>query len=151
MDMSGMNVATHDSDGVSRLGIEWYDHMGAMNRLSTRKNMFWFLRDVKTGKVNHEIDWKFQRGSQVLIRIRNDSSTTSPVPNRMMHPMPHPIHFHGNRFLVLRENGVANRDLLVWKDTHLVGMGFTVDILLDASNPGPWMFHCHWLWSAGEA
>ena len=31
----------------------------------------------------------------------------------------------------------------MWKDTFLIGSGFTVDILLDASNLGDWMFHCH--------
>ena len=32
---------------------------------------------------------------------------------------------------------------LVWKDTVLVKTGETVDILLDVSNPGRWMAHCH--------
>jgi FtsP/CotA-like multicopper oxidase with cupredoxin domain len=32
---------------------------------------------------------------------------------------------------------------LVWKDTVLVPAGGTVDILLDPSNPGRWMGHCH--------
>src|ERR671911_206736 len=32
---------------------------------------------------------------------------------------------------------------LVWKDTVLVRAGETVDILLDVSNPGLWMAHCH--------
>jgi FtsP/CotA-like multicopper oxidase with cupredoxin domain len=31
----------------------------------------------------------------------------------------------------------------VWKDTVLVCTGETVDILLDVTNPGPWMAHCH--------
>jgi FtsP/CotA-like multicopper oxidase with cupredoxin domain len=43
---------------------------------------------------------------------------------------------------VLSINGVKNTDL-VWKDTVLVQKGDTVDILLDASNPGTWMAHCH--------
>jgi FtsP/CotA-like multicopper oxidase with cupredoxin domain len=32
---------------------------------------------------------------------------------------------------------------LVWKDTVLVRTGETVDILLDVTNPGRWMAHCH--------
>ncbi len=56
--------------------------------------------------------------------------------------MQHPIHFHGQRFLVLDKNGVEQTDL-VWKDTVLVPSGQYVDILLDASNPGTWMAHCH--------
>lgn len=56
--------------------------------------------------------------------------------------MQHPIHFHGQRFLVLNTNGKKN-DNLVWKDTTLVPSGDSVDILLDASNSGDWMAHCH--------
>jgi len=32
---------------------------------------------------------------------------------------------------------------LVWKDTVLLPAGATADILLDLSNPGRWMLHCH--------
>ena len=32
---------------------------------------------------------------------------------------------------------------LVWKDTVLVRTGETVDVLLDVTNPGRWMAHCH--------
>ena len=32
---------------------------------------------------------------------------------------------------------------LVWKDTVLVRSNQTVDILLDVTNPGRWMAHCH--------
>jgi FtsP/CotA-like multicopper oxidase with cupredoxin domain len=59
-----------------------------------------------------------------------------------MHPMQHPIHFHGQRFLVLAENGEENTNI-VWKDTVMIPSGQTVDILLDVSNPGEWMAHCH--------
>ena len=57
-------------------------------------------------------------------------------------PHQHPIHIHGQRFLVLASNGVRNTNL-VWKDTALIPAGETVDILLDLSNPGKWMLHCH--------
>lgn len=56
--------------------------------------------------------------------------------------MQHPIHFHGQRFLVLNEDGVKNTNM-VWKDTVLVKTGKTVEILLEASNVGKWMAHCH--------
>jgi FtsP/CotA-like multicopper oxidase with cupredoxin domain len=32
---------------------------------------------------------------------------------------------------------------LVWSDTVLVRTGETVDILLEVTNPGRWMAHCH--------
>ena len=56
--------------------------------------------------------------------------------------MQHPIHFHGQRFLVVARDGVLQTNL-VWKDTVLVRSGEIVDIVLDASNPGVWMAHCH--------
>lgn len=46
------------------------------------------------------------------------------------------------RFLVLARNGVEEPNLL-WKDTVLVRTGETVDILMDATNPGMWMARCH--------
>ena len=57
--------------------------------------------------------------------------------------MHHPFHIHGaGRFLVLSRDGEPNPNL-VWKDTVLVRANETVDILLDVSNPGRWMAHCH--------
>ncbi len=56
--------------------------------------------------------------------------------------MNHPIHLHGQRFLVLSLDGAPNEDL-VWKDTTIVPVGSTMDILADMSNPGKWMMHCH--------
>lgn len=43
---------------------------------------------------------------------------------------------------MLNTNGKKN-DNLVWKDTVLLPSGDSVDILLDASNLGNWMAHCH--------
>jgi FtsP/CotA-like multicopper oxidase with cupredoxin domain len=114
--------------------IEWEDTMAAHNRLSTPQNMFWKLVDTETGKVNHEIDWTFRAGDRIKIRIINEPHSD--------HPMQHPIHFHGQRFLILSRDGVPSENLM-WKDTVLIPTGQTVDILLDASNPGVWMTHCH--------
>ena len=59
------------------------------------------------------------------------------------HPMHHPFHIHGaGRFLILSRDGKPEPNL-VWKDTVLLRAGETVDILLDVSNPGLWMAHCH--------
>ena len=48
----------------------------------------------------------------------------------------------GIRFLILARDG-RPEESLVWKDTVLVRTGETVDILLDVTNPGRWMAHCH--------
>ena len=116
-------------------GLEWEDLMPEINRASDSCNMIWKLVDRDTGKVNHEIDWAFRVGDQVKIRLINEMESD--------HPMHHPFHVHGaGRFLVLTREGVPESNL-VWKDTVLVRTGVTVDILLDVTNPGRWMAHCH--------
>jgi len=114
--------------------VEWNDLMPMMNFASDTKNILWILRDVATGRENMDIDWRLRQGDVVKIRLRNTT--------RAFHPMQHPMHFHGQRFLVLARDGVPNGNL-VWKDTVLVPVGSTVDILLELSNPGEWMAHCH--------
>ena len=131
-----MKTSATDHADPNDLGIEWDEHptMGRANALSTPENTRWIIRDVATGMENHAIQWSFKRGQRVRIQIHNKPDS--------MHPMPHPIHFHGQRFLVLSSNGVPNAQL-GWKDTYLVGRGETAELLLDASNPGEWMVHCH--------
>jgi FtsP/CotA-like multicopper oxidase with cupredoxin domain len=114
--------------------VEWEDTMPAMNRRSSPKNMVWKLIDRGTGVANHAIDWRFRVGDRVKLRIVNEANSDD--------PMQHPFHIHGQRFLVLSRDGEANTNL-VWKDTVLVGMGETVEILVEMSNPGSWMAHCH--------
>jgi FtsP/CotA-like multicopper oxidase with cupredoxin domain len=116
-------------------GIEWEDDMVAVNRMTTPDNMRWLLVDRATGAANHGIDWGFRVGERVKIRLVNELASD--------HPMHHPFHIHGaGRFLVLSRGGVAEPNL-AWKDTVLVRTGETVDILLEVTNPGVWMAHCH--------
>jgi FtsP/CotA-like multicopper oxidase with cupredoxin domain len=116
-------------------GIEWEDDMVEVNRRTTAENVRWKLVDRDTGAANAAIDWTFRVGDQVKIRLVNEMDSD--------HPMPHPFHVHGaGRFLVLARDGVEEPNL-VWKDTVLVRTGETVDILLDVTNPGRWMAHCH--------
>lgn len=114
--------------------VEWAGTMPMMNWASTGHEVQWILEDPETGRRNMGIDWRFETGDVVKIRITND--------RRSFHAMQHPIHIHGQRFLVLSHNGVPN-DNLVWKDTVLVPVGTSVEILLELTNPGTWMAHCH--------
>jgi len=114
--------------------VDWNDGMPMMNWLMTANDVRWTLRDPATGRENMEIDWQFRVGDVVKLRLNN--------PATAFHPMSHPVHIHGQRFVVLSRNGTPN-DNLVWKDTVVVGVGETVDILLELSNPGRWMVHCH--------
>jgi FtsP/CotA-like multicopper oxidase with cupredoxin domain len=116
-------------------GIEWEDDMVDVNRMTTPANMRWKLIDRETGAENAAIDWRFRVGDQVKIRLLNEMAGD--------HPMHHPFHVHGaGRFLVMSRDGVVEPNL-VWKDTVLVRTGETVDILLDVTNVGLWMAHCH--------
>jgi FtsP/CotA-like multicopper oxidase with cupredoxin domain len=132
--------AAHGGHGHSHAheaaqGIEWEDDMVEVNRLTTPANMRWKLVDRETGAENAAIDWRFRVGDRVKIRLVNEMDSD--------HPMPHPFHVHGaGRFLILARDGVEEPNL-VWKDTVLVRTGETVDILLDVTNPGTWMAHCH--------
>jgi FtsP/CotA-like multicopper oxidase with cupredoxin domain len=108
-------------DTVYRSPVELTDVMSHMNWLSTSKEVRWILKDRDTGAENMDIDWRFRVGDIVKIRLRNDP--------KAFHPMNHPVHLHGQRFLVLSRDGVPNRNL-AW-------------ILLEVTNPGSWMLHCH--------
>jgi hypothetical protein len=139
-----LELETHDLPFVTRqlmrldssyfAPVEWVGSMPNMNWASTSEQVRWILRDPATGRENMDIGWTFKRDTLIKLRLVNDRGT--------LHGMQHPIHAHGQRFLVLAVNGVANQNL-VWKDTVLVPAGAVVDILLDLSNPGRWMLHCH--------
>jgi suppressor of ftsI len=116
--------------------IEWGE-VPTTDAINTTKNVEWQLVDETTGKTNMKIpvaDWTFTQGQLVKVRITNDMLAA--------HVMQHPIHLHGQRFVVLSENGVVNKNM-VWKDTALVPPGQYIDILVDMSNLGEWMMHCH--------
>ncbi len=116
-------------------GLEWEDLMPGINRASDPGNMVWKLIDRETGAENGAIAWAFTVGDRVKIRLVNEMDSD--------HPMHHPFHVHGaGRFLVLSRDGRPEANL-AWKDTVLLRAGETVDILLDVTNPGRWMAHCH--------
>jgi FtsP/CotA-like multicopper oxidase with cupredoxin domain len=122
-------------DHAASGGIEWEDDMVEINRLTTPANMRWKLIDKATGAENAAIDWRFRVGDRIKLRLLNEMAGD--------HPMHHPFHVHGaGRFLVLARDGNIEPNL-VWKDTVLIRTGETVDILLDVTNPGLWMAHCH--------
>jgi FtsP/CotA-like multicopper oxidase with cupredoxin domain len=121
-------------ESVYRHPVEWSGTMPEMDWVATGRAVRWILRERPTGRENMDIRWRFRVGEVVKLRLVNDRSA--------LHAMQHPIHIHGQRFLVLAVNGVPNEHM-VWKDTVLVPTGFTTDILLELSNPGKWMLHCH--------
>lgn len=114
--------------------VEWVSTMPEMNAPLTPREVRWILRDAETGAENGAIDWRFREGDRLRLRIRNE--------REVLHAMQHPVHLHGQRFLVEAVNGVP-QEHPVWKDTVLVPTGWTVDLLVELDNPGDWMIHCH--------
>jgi FtsP/CotA-like multicopper oxidase with cupredoxin domain len=116
-------------------GLEWEDLMPEINRQTNTTNMIWQLVDRETGAENAAITWALRVGDRIKIRLANEMDQE--------HPMHHPFHIHGaGRFLVLARDGEPEANF-VWKDTVLLRAGQTIDILLDVTNPGLWMAHCH--------
>ncbi len=127
-------VASMEADTFYVPPVEWNDGMPMMNWLSTGTQVTWILREPASGRENGDIDWRFRVGDVVKIRVFNDPES--------FHPMNHPIHIHGQRFLVTERDGIPNTNL-VWKDTTILPVGSTMDLLVEMSNPGSWMVHCH--------
>jgi suppressor of ftsI len=137
LEVDDLPMATEQSmslDWIYFNPVEWTGTMPVMNWATSGAEVSWIIRDLRTGMVNDDIDWRFDVGDVVKIRVTNDRAA--------FHAMQHPLHIHGQRFLVLEQNGVRNENL-VWKDTVLLPTGSTTDILLELSNPGRWMVHCH--------
>lgn len=71
-----------------------------------------------------------KRGQRVLIRLANTGELL------------HPFHLHGFHFLVLAKDGAAER-APYQADTLVVAPGERYDVLVQATEPGVWAFHCH--------
>jgi FtsP/CotA-like multicopper oxidase with cupredoxin domain len=127
-------VQSMEMDTLYVAPMEFNDAMPMMNWLSTADQVTWILRDRATGAENADIDWSFKVGDVVKIRVFNNPKS--------FHPMNHPFHIHGQRFLVTSMDGVPTENM-VWKDTTIIPVGSTVDLVVEMSNPGTWMAHCH--------
>jgi len=114
--------------------VEWSGTMSMMNWATTGKDIQWIIRDTRSGYENTNIEWRVPRGTVEKIKIHNRQDA--------QHAMQHPIHLHGQRFLVVTYNGRPVENL-AWKDTVLIPTGMTVELVVDYTNPGRWMMHCH--------
>ena len=114
--------------------VEWSGTMSMMNWATSGKDIKWIIRDIVSGDENMDIDWRVPRGTVEKIKIHNRQDA--------QHAMQHPIHLHGQRFLVVKYNGRPVENL-AWKDIVLIPTGMTVELVVDYTNPGKWMMHCH--------
>ncbi len=116
------------------IAADWNDGMPMANWSVTSRQATWILRDPASGDENMQVHWRFKRGDLVRMQLFNDPLSA--------HAMAHPIHIHGQRFVILSRNGVPS-DNMAWKDTAVIPVGETVELLVEMSNPGRWMIHCH--------
>jgi FtsP/CotA-like multicopper oxidase with cupredoxin domain len=79
-------------------------------------------------------DWSFNENDVVTISVENSERT--------MHPMQHPIHIHGQKFIVKSINGVET-DNRVFKDVVQIPVGDTYELVVRMENIGTWLLHCH--------
>ena len=76
---------------------------------------------------------KVKEGESVRVRFINAGTTAF-----------HPMHLHGHSFTVIAKDGfIIPRAAREKRNTITVHPGETVDILIQANNPGPWLLHCH--------
>jgi len=116
--------------------VEWSGTMPMMNWATTARQAKWFVRNAVTGGENEAASFSVRRGDVRTIRLVN--------PRNSLHAMQHPVHMHGQRFMVVAVNGVATDPAhRAWKDTVLLPAGGTVDLVVEFTNPGHWMLHCH--------
>lgn len=133
--MGGMDMGTTPMQRDGAEPVEWdVDPLDPMNAQATPSMVTWIIRDTQSGKENLDATRTFPNGSLVPFRITNLATSE--------HPMQHPIHFHGQRFLVEAIDGRPVEDV-AWKDVVLVPAGSSVDILVEMNNPGTWIAHCH--------
>ena len=91
----------NDERSTRCIGRRWSgtDGMSDMNWLATGKEVRWIIRDKRTGAENMNVALALQAGDVVKVRVFNDP--------RSFHPMNHPLHLHGQRFLVVARDGQA--------------------------------------------
>jgi manganese oxidase len=71
-----------------------------------------------------------KKGDWVLIHLSNEGSLL------------HPMHLHGYHFEVVAQDGYPLMSPYM-ADTLVVAPGQTYDVLVHATYPGAWAFHCH--------
>jgi manganese oxidase len=71
-----------------------------------------------------------QQGQRVRVRYMNEGLQI------------HPMHLHGIPQQVIAKDGYPLPQPHM-EDTVLVSPGERVDVIIDATEPGPWAFHCH--------
>ena len=128
-----MESAERREEGEDHEGIEWEDAMPQANAISNSDNTSWSLVDLDNPRED-TFDWQFNQDDVVTITVENS--------NRTMHPMQHPIHLHGQKFIVASINGEPTENR-VFKDVVQIPVGDTYELVTRLENKGTWLLHCH--------
>ncbi len=129
----------HDHGHDHHEGQAGYPDPANMDPFPTDHDVDWLIRDAESGQSQPV--YTVQQGDVVDITIRHEHQDDAEH-----EPVPHPMHVHGQRFLVT-SYGDEDPDELVWKDTvnpndPVAGYNeVTIRVVFD--NPGTWLFHCH--------
>ena len=94
----------------------------------------WAIVDEDTKKENFDIPKDVEVGRIYKLKIKNERGA--------MHSLPHPMHIHGAKMMLIKMNG-EKVDNLVWKDTILIPPRSEAEILFMFEKPGKWLYHCH--------
>lgn len=133
-------VADYDRDYTLVLD-EWEIVTGGINTAVGHMHgagMMGAVPDFNTFTINGRIfphipALAVNQGERVLVRFINAGSAAA-----------HPMHLHGHSFTVVAKDGfslpaAAQEE----RNTITINPGETLDVAIDAYNPGPWMLHCH--------
>lgn len=115
--MNGVNSAVSHMHGAGMMGA-----VPEFNTFTINGRVFPYIDPLK-----------IQEGDRVLVRFINVGSSAF-----------HPMHLHGHSFDVIAKDGFPiARSAIETRNTITINPGETVDVLVRAQNPGPWLLHCH--------
>lgn len=78
-------------------------------------------------------------GQHMPLQVKQGQRVALEFSNLSM--MSHPMHLHGHVFQIVSINGKAVQGAV--RDTVLVPVGTTIQVVFDADNVGSWPLHCH--------
>lgn len=111
-----------------REGLPQYDREYTL--LLHEINGFYTINGHSFPKTLEDSLLKIKTGERILVRMINAGQ------------LHHPMHLHGHQFNVVQldSNPLASPMVV---NTQDIAPGQTVDVEIDGSNPGTWVFHCH--------
>ena len=109
--------------------------------LDEKENLTVYLKGIRTSEgLRWTINGKTHPENTEVFNVKKGYFYKIKLVNTQRQP--HPMHLHGQKFKILKRNGVPTNDDS-FKDTVLVNGLETVEIGLIPEEVGNWVFHCH--------